>query len=310
MLRHLPPNDRTIRHRQFPDSIANTEQFDRAVDNGILSNLLPETPFISRETPVVTIGSCFARNIAADLIGHGYRIHRVNVSERLFSPFALRDFVVHLCSENLDIAHFIDAWRVSQAQIEDIRRVIVEGAVVILTFGLSFVWFDTETDEIIFDPTKKVGLKLIVANPERYEMRATEVPENFEAIVDVIEGLRRLNPFTKVIATLSPVPLHRAISDYPVIVADTISKATLRCALHNVTMLGLKDVYYFPAYEILRGFASMADVIWFEDNQLSHIRKEWIAYTMSKFKAAYCFGETPIRPPRVASGLVQIDLRK
>jgi hypothetical protein len=179
----------------------------------------------------------------------------------------------------------------------DLRGVLKQGAAVIITLGLSFVWFDNETDEMVFDPAQRVGTKIIVEHPERYEMRATGVPENTDALVALINAIRALNPWTKIVLTLSPLPLTRAVCDYPVAVADAISKATLRCALHEITMLKLKDVYYFPSYEILRGLATLVDVIWHDGYTISHIRKEWTDYTLSKFLAAYCEGEQALPPP-------------
>jgi hypothetical protein len=62
--------------------------------------------------------------------------------------------------------------------------------------------------------------------------------------------------------------------------------------------LRLKDVFYFPSFEILRWLAPMVDGnVWFEDGQLSHVRNAWTAYTMSKFMQYYCVGETPLSPP-------------
>ena len=87
--------------------------------------------------------------------------------------------------------------------------------------------------------------------------------------------------------------MTRAVCDYPVTAANAISKATLRCALHEVLSLKLKNVYYFPSYELLRELASMIDVIWFEDGILSHIRAEWTTYAMSKFMQYYCIEQEP-----------------
>ena len=298
MLRHFSRNDRYGKRTVYPQSISSRQGFDAAIDRGALLGLIPEAPFITRETPIVTFGSCFAINIAKDLLAAGYNVHLIDVLERLFTAFSLRDFVLDLASEGDDSARFRDYWGVSAERMADTRAAIVGGAVVICTFGFSFVWIDKEKDEIIFDPSRKdEALRLIVDDPDRFEMRPTDPAENFEAMMDMINAIRRLNPFAKIILTLSPVPVRRVVHDYPVMVADNISKASLVCALHQVTMARLKDVYYFPSYEILRGFASMLDVIWFEDNLLAHVQKRWIDYTMSKFKAAYCAGEQAIAPP-------------
>jgi hypothetical protein len=91
--------------------------------------------------------------------------------------------------------------------------------------------------------------------------------------------------------------LRLAACDYPVIVADCISKSTLRIALHQLMNLKLNDVYYFPSFEILKWLAPMVDVIWYEDNMLAHIQKRWTDYTISTFMESYCVGETALPPP-------------
>jgi hypothetical protein len=287
MLFPVPPKDRLLKRRGFPRYIRSEEEFDTAIENGALSSLSPPAPFIHRDTPLVTIGSCFAGNIATALAAAGYSVVPLQVRERLFNAFALRDFMAGMCA-NSDLTAFVDQWELPIGQIADVRQALQKGAVVVITLGLSFVWFDKRTGEMIHDPTRRESGRLVVDDVEQLEMRATSVNDNFDAIISTIDAIRSLNPFTKLVLTLSPVPLQRAVCDYPVLAADAISKATLRCALHEVTAVALRDVYYFPSFEILRGLATMMAPIWGGDDMLSHVRHEWVDYTMSKFRQKYC----------------------
>ncbi len=88
-----------------------------------------------------------------------------------------------------------------------------------------------------------------------------------------------------------------AACDNPVVVADCVSKSTLRVAMDEVLRLRLKDVYYFPSFEILRWLAPMVGQVWLEDKMISHVKNRWIDYVMSKFMQFYCFDEQPIKPP-------------
>jgi len=297
MLRPVPVGKRILGKRKFPVSIDGAAAFDDAVENCALAGFAPDHPFITRQTNIITIGSCFAQNIARAFFENNYNVTRLNVGERLFNPFALQDFTERLVSPDHDFSAFVEHWSLPEEQILAARQVLTSGAVVIITLGLSFVWYDNTTEEIIFDPMKKVGVHLLLRHPDRYEMRATGVPENTLALKRIVDALRRANPLTKVIFTLSPLPMSISVCDYPVAAADAISKATLRCALHEITKAKLEEVYYYPSYEVLRGMASMVDLIWFEDGLLSHIRRAWTDYALSKFMAAYCEGEQALPPP-------------
>ncbi len=297
MLRPMLPVGRYGKDRQVPKSVATPEGFDEAVDRSILANLMPEAPFVDRSTPITTIGSCFAGNIAATLHNTGYNVHHLDVSERLFNPFALQEFMEALSSSQ-DLTGFAERWKVDAAAAANMRHTIGQGGLLIITFGLSFVWFDKTTNEIVTDPTQKVGLRLIKADPERFVMEPTGVAENVDAIAATLNAVRRINRNIKIVMTLSPVHMARAISDYPPVVADAISKSTLRCALHEIMSLRLHNTYYFPSFEILRWFGPMVDVT-FGGLDIQHIDPAWVVYTLSKFRQYYCVGERPVPPPFV-----------
>jgi len=291
----MVPVGRYGKDRQVPKAIATPESFDAAVDRAILANLMPEAPFVDRSTPITTIGSCFAGNIAATLHNTGYNVHHLDISERLFNPFALQEFMEAL-SASEDLTAFADRWKVDAEAAAKLRTTIAQGGLLIITFGLSFVWIDKTTNEIVTDPTQKVGLRLIKADPERFVMEPTGVAENVDAMAATLNAVRRINRTIKIVMTLSPVHMARAICDYPPVAADAISKSTLRCALHEIMSLRLHNTFYFPSFEILRWFGPMVDVT-FGGIDIQHIDPAWVAYTLSKFRQYYCVGERPILPP-------------
>ena len=299
-LKHREPEGVAFmkKERRYPtDKILSGEEFDDVINRTVLQGLTPDTPILNNRSKIVTIGSCFAQNIAKNLKTSGYDALRLDVTERLFTAFALRTFVENLNNDAGDFSQFKVNWGLETEAILSIKEYIKDGATVIVTLGLSICWFDKETGEMVFDPARKIGANLFYKNIERYEMRHTSSDENVAAIVAIINALKSLNHKCSVIFTLSPIPLRHAACDYPVSVADCISKTVLRSALHEITMLRLKGVYYFPSFEILRWMAGTVDTIWFEDDMLNHIRADWIEYTLSKFKQFYCAGETGSLPP-------------
>lgn len=297
MLRSLAPKDRVTKRRQFPDSIGTSLEFKEAVELHVLDGLLPANPFLTKSSPILTMGSCFAGNIAMFLTKRGYSIFDFQVRERLFNPFALRDFIAGLSKPDTEFADFEHHWKLSRESISALKVALVSGPTVVITLGLSAVWFDNKNGSMIFDPGKRLGRDVIYENPERYEMRQTDVADNFDALCSIVNDIRTLNPSTRIIFTLSPVPMKLASCDYPVMVADCISKSTLRVAIHELTRLRLKDVYYYPSFELLRWFAPLVDTPFFGDGMLSHFKANWIDYVLSKFAEGYCEGESALPIP-------------
>ncbi len=70
----------------------------------------------------------------------------------------------------------------------------------------------------------------------------------------VLDSLRRLakRPPT-IVLTVSPVPLSGTLEFHSAVVADCISKSTLRVACHEVMSVQEgTDVLYWPSFEIVR----------------------------------------------------------
>src|SRR5579872_5582686 len=104
MLRPLSVIERIAKQRAFPQSIiAGPEEFDSTVDHTAIAGFAPAAPFITQATKIVTMGSCFAGNIARNLKNRGYEIFSLDVHERLFNPFALQQFVEGLTGKELDL---------------------------------------------------------------------------------------------------------------------------------------------------------------------------------------------------------------
>ena len=287
--------------RRFPKRVSDVEAFNRLIDEGVIDCFEPAAPFITRDTPLVTMGSCFADNIARFLSKSGYDVHSFVILDRLFTPFALRSFTERVLRDRAPAEELLAKWNLTPDQVSGVQAALLKkDATVIITHGLSIVWFDRATDEMVIDPTVKVGTTIFRPRFDLYEMRQTSVEENFEAMCETINALRAVNPFVKIVMTLSPIPIIYSASDYPVVAADCISKSTLRIALDQVMRLGLKDVYYYPSFEMLRWAAPMLANVWFDGTLLSHVRIDWIAFAVGKFRQYYCVedsGRSPTPPP-------------
>jgi hypothetical protein len=108
VLKFLPHDLRFTTRRQFPRNIPDRAAFDAAVDTYVMDGLTPDAPFLSQRSRIITMGSCFAQNIARLLGEQGYTVHRFDVQERLFTPMALKAFIEGLAADDVDFAPFED----------------------------------------------------------------------------------------------------------------------------------------------------------------------------------------------------------
>jgi hypothetical protein len=127
-----------------------------------------------------------------------------------------------------------------------VRRAFSEMDVFVFTLGLTECWASRDDGAVYplcpgvaaghFDGSRHVLLNLGV----------DEVVADLSAFITEV---REVNPGMRVILTVSPVPLAATAEPQHVLMATTYSKSVLRVAAEQLTRL--RDVYYFPAYEIV-----------------------------------------------------------
>jgi hypothetical protein len=110
--------------------------------------------------------------------------------------------------------------------------------------------------------------------------------ENKANIREMVEVIRRHRPDAAIVFTVSPVPLKATFRPISCIVANSVSKASIRSALDEVLqeMAGQAGkIFYFPAYEVVtQGFARpMKD-------DLRHPWIHVINVAMTVFERYYC----------------------
>ncbi len=86
---------------------------------------------------------------------------------------------------------------------------------------------------------------------EGYYQRTLTVEECRQYLGSALSTLTRLNPPMKLVVTLSPVPLARTFEFGSALVADAVSKSTLRAALHELSSMYPGKIFYFPSYEVV-----------------------------------------------------------
>ena len=110
------------------------------------------------------------------------------------------------------------------------------------------------------------------------------VAEVKQELSGIVQEVREANPRIKIFFTLSPVPINRAMWSASPIIADTISKATIRAALAEFFYSKPAEVYYWPAYEIVRGLGMHRPRHFgADDNETRHVSKDVVRVVVDLF---------------------------
>jgi hypothetical protein len=228
------------------------------------------------------IGSCFARNIEEHLIYRGVDVlsrkiicpkeewpNRVNgfvnkfttqsmhneirwvlerptIDAELFSEQESGWIDLQLCPGTAPVS--LDRAMERRAYLtDDYFDRIRKASVVVLTLGLNEVWFDRAIGRHLNAPPSYFATR---REPERYELHITDVEENVVELSAIRALLMTLNPDVKMIVTVSPVPMSDTFSGKDILLANTYSKSTLRCAA-EIFSSSHDNVGYFPSYDII-----------------------------------------------------------
>jgi hypothetical protein len=219
----------------------------------------PPAPFLTTEDEVITLGSCFARNLRRMLDKAGLPASRFYIPSGLNNTFALLD-LISWCVTGEETVRGFRYDRMEDGAIEDwtpaderevYRQALADAGAFVFTLGLAEVWEDRETGGVFWR-----GIPESVFDADRHVSRLSTVAENDENMARVVELIRMVNPAAPIVLTLSPVPLKATFRSMSCITADCASKATLRVAIDQVMNRGLENVYYWPAFEVVRWVGS------------------------------------------------------
>jgi hypothetical protein len=200
---------------------------------------------MSRRDRTVTIGSCFALNLAYALQREGMDAGSFAFAEDVNNTYANRTFFekVLAFNESGRDEEFIGL------SISDCCRQISEAKVLIFTSGTSVGFFDAEKRPIIPKSQSSTVNALFL---KQSRARKITVSENVENLRFIVTAARIINPAIKVVLTVSPVPLGRSFEVDSALIGDCISKSTLRIAVDEVLDDEIPNVFYWPSFEIAK----------------------------------------------------------
>jgi len=260
---------------------------------GILKGWLPARPIITRHTRVQALGSCFASYYVLWLADNGFN------RDNRRSPYDALIRGNHFESPATVAQQF--RWAAGEAKTENLlwvhsdkeelhateqHRVALRDRldstdVIILTLGLSEVWYDKLTGEPLW---RAVPERLY--DPQRHVFRV----ESFSDTKSHIQAIIRLRdtfwPGLKIVFSVSPIPLQATFRPVSAVTASSVSKALIRAALDEALRERWNSVgetlFYFPSYEIVGSLPEP-----FGDDG-RHVREEVVADVIHAFTRHYC----------------------
>jgi hypothetical protein len=241
--------------RPYPDKFRYYDDLPALIREWIVPGHAPEAPLLSSDDKVITLGSCFARELRRYLNEGGFSAGNFWVPTGLNNTFAILDFVSWCVTGEQTGAGYrydrddegdVREWTPDAERDEYLGQFESAGAFV-FTLGLAEVWHDSETGQVFWR-----GVPKDVYDADRHAFRLTTVQENEENVLRIIELIRSVNPRAPIVLTLSPVPLMATFRDIPCLTADCVSKSVLRTALDLVIARKPENVYYWPSFEIVR----------------------------------------------------------
>jgi hypothetical protein len=238
---------------------------------------------------VATAGSCFAQHISKRLRGAGFNFfatesepERPGASDAEVYDFSARYGNIYTARQLLQLfdrafgffrpaerawarerGGFCDPFRpriephgfpseeeldkARRSHFAAVRRMFKNLDVFVFTLGLTECWA-SRLDGAVYPVAP--GVVGGVFDPKKYEFLNFGVSEVTQDLRLFLHKLRLINPRSRVVLTVSPVPLVATAAKRHVVVSTTYSKSVLRVAAEEVAA-SQKNVSYFPSYEII-----------------------------------------------------------
>lgn len=271
--------EKRLNFSRFPETIASLANLERAVMDNVLNRVPKGTFFLTKKTRIVTIGSCFAANLANFLIAEGIVATNLTVGEEVNSTYANLEFFQWAFGEKSLINE--EMGRVNR----DTTRLLLESAdVIIYTLGVAPCFFDTANGKFVL-PKKTDGVRGVISG--KYVFRNTTVEENFDNLKSIVALIRRYNPECDFVFSLSPVPLHTTLELRSSMEADCLSKSILRVTVEQIVTTSTRCIYW-PAFEIVKWLGVyVPNMYGEEDGTCGHVSERVVEMIMVLFLQFY-----------------------
>ncbi|KZL14460.1 GSCFA family protein [Pseudovibrio axinellae] len=268
---------------------------------------------------VFTVGSCFARNIEAELQRQGFLIpsrdlfkttefqgfnhsiinnfsvpsiyNEFSWALEAAGTFKANDNIIEVGANKFIDLHLLSSIRPASFDVVIKRRAalstyyksVTEVSTIIITLGLSEVWFDNQTECYLnSSPLPKV----IDRFPKRFELHVLNYIEIISYLTKTIDLINETSDtLPNFLLTVSPVPLFATHREMDVAIANTYSKSVLRTAIEEI-VFNYDNASYYPSYESV--MLSDRKHAWMDDQ--IHVTPEIVGVQVMRLVDAFCGG--------------------
>ncbi|HJS30537.1 MAG TPA: GSCFA domain-containing protein [Alphaproteobacteria bacterium] len=170
--------------------------------------------------------------------------------------------------------------------LDAVRTMFEKLDVFVFTLGLTEGW-RSRIDGSVFPLAP--GVAGGSYDPEQHEFVNFSVYDVQRDLLEFVRRLRQVNRDSRVVLTVSPVPLIATFEPSHVLVSNAYSKSVLRVAVEMVAR-ELELVDYFPSYEIIAGHFNLGR--YFADD-LREVNSTGVSHAMRVFLRHYAGREAP-----------------
>lgn len=263
------------------------------IDRYVMKGWAPRKRFITKATPIVAFGSCFAKNISNYLHTRGYNV--LTKKENRAYITSMGDGIVNTSAilqqfewAWLNKAPQSDLWHGYKAEEfgydETVRRetraLFDEAELFIITLGLSEIWYDEVTGEVFWR-----AVPMDRYDAARHKFRVATHSETLANLREIRTLIRRFRPQADILFSVSPIPLNATFRPVSCLTADAVSKAVIRSALDEFLRENADDdrLHYMPSYEAVKRLFNNQ---WSVDRR--HVYPHVLNFNMAMFEHYYC----------------------
>lgn len=260
--------------RKFPD-----REDERCADGTLFPEFTPSFN-IEAGASIFTIGSCFARNIEEALQPLDFKLPtsafsspksewpgRANGLLNEYNPGTISQRICYALAgkhspEETIVASgdlYADLMLMGGAvdvtkeralerrnEIFDVYANLPKTPYVVITLGFIEAWFDNQT-QLFINRIPPRSFK--TSDPQRFSLKVLDVSESFALLEPAFAALN--DNGSKVVLTVSPVPIQSTFTTVDCVTANEYSKSVLRVC-SEMLCKRFANVDYFPSYEIVR----------------------------------------------------------
>ncbi|MBT8326411.1 MAG: GSCFA domain-containing protein [Bacteroidia bacterium] len=256
---------------------------------------IPKKTLIQKWPRFFMMGSCFAANQSNRLHGDGFNV-KSNPFGIIYNPISIASLLYRIAEQKLYVEEdFVEngtffslehhgkfTYHSRQNAVEESNSLLVEAKndiesadAIVLTLGTSLVFHHMDEKKIVANCHKLPNSQF-----EKLQLNFTITSNSIE---NCIKDIRKINPSSHIIFTISPVRHLRSG-----VLENSKSKAMLISSLHSI-LPNHENVSYFPSYEI---FTDELRDYRFVKEDLMHPTNAAEKYIYQKFANCYFSDET------------------